>query len=127
MDDLSAAKTGHLDDACSLNNPKALKYHRDLAKLLVDMRKKRDKTQQDFNIPQRTIRRLEKGDVPHCNVEEYICEMKPCHKEMAHWIRILSEATEPKCKKCDPDCQMYGKTSIQFINALRKTVGLKER
>jgi hypothetical protein len=126
MDDLQSAKIG-LQNHKKISDPKAAEFWREIGALTTEMRKKRHKSQEEFKIPVRTVRRIEKGDEPHIGVLAYAREIKPCIKEMAKVIRLLADSLEPECLKCDPDCQMYGKTYKDFADTVRQVVGLLPR
>ncbi len=101
-------------------------FQRTIGALLADMRRKRKKTQQDFSLPQRTIRRIEKGEMQRSTVMEYFCEMKPCARDAAKWIRAVLELLAPGCLRCDPDCGMCDKSMGELAHELRKNTGLEE-
>ena len=126
MDDLQPAKVGPKSDI-KISDRKTVEFWREIGAHLTEMRKKRHKSQTEFKIPVRTVRRIEKGDEPHIGALAYAREIKPCIREMAKVIRLLADSLEPECRKCDPDCQMYGKTYNDFADAVRKVVGLLPR
>jgi len=126
MDDLQPAKIGPQNHT-KISDPKAAEFWHDIGALTAEMRKKRHKSQEEFEIPVRTVRRIEKGDEPHVGILAYAREIKPCIKETAKVIRLLAASLEPECRKCDPDCQMYGKTYKEFAEAVRQLVGLLPR
>ncbi len=101
-------------------------FHDDIGRLLSEMRRKRRKTQQDFLVPQRTIRRIEQGTVQRSTSLEYLCEMKPCSREAAQWIRAVLALLSPGCMRCDPDCRMCDKSVSELAGQLRRDTGLEE-
>lgn len=126
MDDPQAAKIGPRKNQNYQLDPKVGEFWKGIGEVLVEMRKKRSKSQKEFSIPVRTVRRIEKGKEPHVNALAYGREMKPCLKEMAKVVRLLEHAMEPECRRCDPDCQMYGRNYREFVNAVRTVIGLPE-
>ena len=122
MNDIKSAKIGQQNQFKS--DEKFMKFWGELGFLLAEMRKKRNQSQEDFSVPSRTIRRIEKGGEPHISYIEYAHEMKPCLRELARYLRLYADLMEPSCRKCDPECMMYGKTHEQLLNTIRHVVGL---
>jgi len=101
-------------------------FHRAFGQLLSDMRKKRKKTQGEFSIPPRTIRRIERGLSQRSSALGFFQEMKPCHKEAFKWMKLIMELLAPECHKCDSDCQMCNKSFSEFTNELKDHRSLSE-
>ena len=64
MNDLQSAKIG-LGKLTGKSKQKISKFWHETGLLLSEIRKKRNKSQSDFSIPIRTVRRIEKGSEPH--------------------------------------------------------------
>ena len=81
-------------------------FNEEIGKMLLEMRRKRGKTQADYSVPQRTIRRIEKGQIERSSALSLFYEMKPCSREAAKWMRAMLRLLAPGCLRCDPDCGM---------------------
>jgi len=106
---------------------KEQEFHQKLGSLFKEMRTKRNKKQEDFEIPVRTIRRIEKGEAQHSASMEYFRELNPCLKETVLWLRLAFEVVEPRCALCDTNCQLCGKEFVEVVNAIRTQLGMTER
>ena len=123
MNNLHAATLGShsVPDKLSLKIPE---FWHQVGELLAEMRRRRKKSQNDFTIPARTLRRIEHENKPHIGIVNYIFEMRPCSKEMARLIRLLTDLMKPECVRCDPYCQMHGKTHVNFADLVQKVAVL---
>lgn len=101
-------------------------FQRAFGTVLHDMRRKRKKTQQEFSIPQRTIRRIEKGDAQLTSTLEFFRELKPCRKEALSWMRLVLELLTPECQGCDPDCRVCDMSCTSLADELEKYAGTSE-
>jgi signal transduction histidine kinase len=101
-------------------------FHAEIGKILNEMRRKRGKTQADYAVPQRTIRRIEKGLMQRSSALSLFYEMKPCSREAAKWMRAVLRLLAPGCLRCDPDCGMCDKSMSDLASELRRHTGLEE-
>jgi hypothetical protein len=81
-----------------------------LGDILKEMRLRRRLSQSDVDMPSRTVRRIEKGEIPVSQLLKYARQLGPCFKELARCFDAISDAICPVCKRCDPDCRFYGKS-----------------
>ena len=103
---------------------KATDFQRQLGSLLSEIRKKRNLKQSDFSIPERTVRRIEKGEMTFAGFLEYIQELKPCVKDVSKLVKFVSMMLGPQCSNCDPDCQINGKTYAEITNIISRLASL---
>jgi len=96
-------------------------FQRAFGNLLNRMRRKRNKSQNEFSIPQRTVRRVEKGDSQITSALDLFCEMNPCHKEVVEWTRLMLELAIPECSGCDPDCPMSNRDNSNIAYDLEES------
>lgn len=94
--------------------------------MLCQMRRKRGKKQADYSVPERTIRRIEKGQIERSSALSLFYEMKPCSREAARWMRAVLRLLAPGCLRCDPDCGLCDKSMTDLAVELRRHTGLEE-
>lgn len=129
MNDPRSARSGPHQKKNALTHARRAKlhaFHQEIGKILSDMRKKRGKTQADLNVPQRTVRRIEKGQLQRSTALALFHEMRPCSREALRWMRAMLNLLAPGCLRCDPDCGMCDTSVAELARELRKHTGLEE-